>query len=265
MRLPPRFGTGGGFFCGTRRRRRAAAIVVVAARAVGPQRLRCSGSVSGARAAAAPTTRLPRCANGLGSTSRQRASAAAAQPPPSVGDVSAKSRATRSLRPRARRRAPRQSTDHSAMSFGGSQPRQPHGREVSAEFRKRFAGRVNRTGRDGQLENYSRVRPGAHGAIGKGARGVADPAGPARAGAVGARPSRGARRGPGPTRAARRRRGRWTSAPAGTRAAAAAARNYDPLETATSTLNVDDDYAAAVDDVYEAVEAVPSEAPDRAP
>ena len=62
------------------------------------------------------------------------------------------------LRPRARRRAP-QSTDHSAMSFGGSQPRQPHGREVSAEFRKRFAGRVNRTGRDGQLENYSRVRP----------------------------------------------------------------------------------------------------------
>ena len=50
------------------------------------------------------------------------------------------------------------------MSFGGSQPRQPHGREVSAEFRKRFAGRVNRTGRDGQLENYSRVRPGARGA-----------------------------------------------------------------------------------------------------
>ena len=40
-------------------------------------------------------------------------------------------------------------------------------------------------------------------------------------------------------------------------------RNYDPLETATSTLqNVDDDYAAAVDDVYEAVEPLEREAPE---
>jgi len=41
MRLPPRFGTGGGFsFVDRGGGAGAAAIVVVAARAVGPQRLR---------------------------------------------------------------------------------------------------------------------------------------------------------------------------------------------------------------------------------
>ena len=142
------------------------------------------------------------------------------------------------------------------MSFGGSQPRQPHGREVSAEFRKRFAGRVNRTGRDGQLENYSRVRPGARGAqLVRERRGVAIPPGqlaPAQSAhaAFARRASRtGAyARGHGGGAAVDKPRQLVPEPPA------SPPRNYDPLETATSTLNVDDDYAAAVDDVYEAVE-----------
>ena len=159
MRLPPRFGTGGGWSfvlrgggAGSGRHRRARA------RAVVPQRLRCSGQPRAAQAFAR------RCHDSA--CNRQTAKTADSvpqRPPPSLPSVGAvygpNPGHAQPCGPGRRRRAP-QSTDQSAMSFGGSQPRQPHGREVSAEFRQRFAGRVNRTGRDGQLENYSRAPGG---------------------------------------------------------------------------------------------------------
>ena len=169
-------------------------------------------SVCGARgsllawAATAPTTRLPRLPTAWLDTAASPA--AAAQPPPSRARLRPDPGHARRCGPS---RAPPQQKP-SAMSFGGSQPRQPHGREVSAAFRQRFAGRVNRTGRDGQLENYSRVRPGARARSSWERRGAVIPPGQlAPAQSAHAAFARRASR-TGPTRGSWRRRGRRQAA-----------------------------------------------------
>jgi hypothetical protein len=143
------------------------------------------------------------------------------------------------------------------MSFAGTEgaahaptPRRPG---PSAAFQQRFAGRVNRTGRDGQLENYSRVRPGARGArIARERKGI--PPGqiaPSQSShAVHAR--RASRtgsygRGAGGGAAVDKPNTIKSPAPPPT---PPPPMHYDPLETATSSLK-DDEYASVIDDAYE--------------
>ena len=213
------------------------------------------GAAFRAPGSAAPTAPDKLCQPSLGSITAA-SPAAAAQPPPSAGAVSGPDPGhARRCGPWRRRRAA-QSTDHkrdvlrrlaaaaAARPRGERRvppalrgPRQPHGpRRPARELFKSAAGRARR-------------------AAGTGAPGRRDPAGPARAGAVGARGLRAARvadeayaRGHGGGAAVDKRRQLSPPPPA------SPPRNYDPLETATSTLNVDDDYAAAVDDAYEDVE-----------